>query len=464
MKTRDLSNGNPAKVLIFFALPMILSVTLQQIYNIADSSIAGRMISKDALSAVSVSYPINMIYLSFATGLGVGIGVITSRFFGSKDYLRCKSSINTALLFTLMLAIIMSILGILIAGPALKIIDTPSNIFKDARVYLRFYCGGLVFTYLYNVITSIFQSMGNSRTPLYFLMFSTVLNIVLDIIFVGPLDMGIVGLALGTLIAQAVAMGLSLIVLIISIKKELVTEEKSSLFDKNILSSILIIAIPSIIQGSTISIGNFLVQRKLNSFGSELVGGYGAAFKLCYVVVNIFVAYSNAISNYTAQNIGAGKHKRILAGFKWSLLICTIFSLVMTLVIVLFNGQLLKIFMSSDAKNIVDSTGRTQADYGKSFCMIVAPFFIFMGIKIPSDGVLKGSKDMASFMFGTFIDLIIRVVLSFALAPHFGYKGVFASWPIGWGIGMLVSVIMFIYGRWKRLACFPSEKENVINA
>lgn len=462
MKTKDLSSGNPAKVLILFALPMILSVTLQQIYNIADSSIAGRMISKDALSAVSVSYPINMIYLSFATGLGVGIGVITSRFFGSKEYHRCKTTINTALLFTFILAAIMSILGIIIAGPSLRLIDTPNNIFKDSRIYLRYYCGGLVFTYLYNVITAIFQSMGNSRTPLYFLMFSTVLNIVLDIIFVGPLDMEIVGLALGTLIAQAMAMGLSLVVLLMSLKKELVTSDEIKVFDLNVLRLILIIAIPSIIQGSTISIGNFLVQRKLNSFGSELVGGYGAAFKLCYVVVNIFVAYSNAISNYTAQNIGAGKHKRIIAGFKWSLLICSIFSLVMTMFIMVFNEQLLKIFMSNDAKNVIDSTGKAQLDYGKSFCMIVAPFFIFMGIKIPSDGVLKGSKDMASFMFGTFVDLIIRVVLSFALAPKFGYRGVFASWPIGWGVGMLVSVIMFMYGRWKKLACFPLNDNNVI--
>ena len=452
MKTTDLSKGTPWKVLVLFALPMILSVTLQQIYNIADSSIAGKMIGDNALAAVSASYPITMIYLSIATGLGVGCGVITSRYFGQGDNSSTKITITTSLIFTTLLSAIMILFGIIITPLSLKLISTPDDIFDDSALYLRFYCGGLLFTYLYNVITSIFQSLGNSRTPLYFLIFSTILNILLDIIFVGPCNLKILGLALGTFIAQGLAMILSLLFLLLSIRKVLKTDEKQILFSNKILKDILLIAIPSIIQGATISVGNFFIQRKINSYGSDLIAGYGAAYKICYVIVNIYGAYSNAISTYTSQNIGAGKLYRVREGFKWSLLICVIFSFVMSLIFVLIPNILLMIFMDNDASNI-------SIEMGRYFIYIVAPFFIFMGLKIPSDGVLKGAKDMRSFMIGTFADLIIRIVLSYALSYPLGYKGIFSAWPIGWAVGALISVTMYKKGRWKTLTGLPDLEE-----
>ncbi len=457
MKTRDLSKGTPWKVLILFALPMILSVTLQQIYNIADSAIAGQMISDQALAAVSASYPITMIYLSIATGLGVGAGVITSRYFGEKNYKDTKTTIYTSLLFTLILAIIMVIFGILISPLTLRLIDTPKDIFNDSKIYLEFYCGGLVFTYLYNVITCIFQSLGNSKTPLYFLLFSTILNIFLDILFVGPINLNVLGLALGTFIAQGIAMILSLIFLIISIKKVLPTNENVVIFDKSILKNVLLIAIPSIIQGCTISVGNFFIQRLINSYGSDLIAGYGAAYKLCYIVVNIYTAYSNAISNYTSQNLGAGHLDRVLNGFKVSLLICIIFSAIMSVLFVLIPEILLKIFMDNDAS-------QAAIKYGKSFIYIVAPFYFFMGLKIPSDGVIKGAKDMREFMISTFVDLILRIILSYIFSSHFGYKGIFAAWPIGWGVGCLFSLTFFTLGRWKKINGFYKNKNSDIKS
>lgn len=454
MKTRDLSMGTPWKVLILFALPMILSVTLQQIYNIADSAIAGKMISDAALASVSASYPITMIYLSIATGLGVGAGVITSRYFGEKNYKDTKSTIYTSLIFTLILGAIMVVFGILISPLSLKLIDTPDNIFEDSKIYLEFYCGGLIFTYLYNVITCIFQSLGNSKTPLYFLLFSTILNVFLDILFVGPCNLGVLGLALGTFIAQGIAMALSLIFLIISIKKVLPTNEKIVLFNKSILKNILVIAIPSIIQGCTISVGNFFIQRLINSYGSDLIAGYGAAYKICYIIVNIYTAYSNAISNYTSQNLGAGHLDRVLSGFKVSLLICIIFSVVMSVLFILMPEILLKIFMDSDASE-------NAINYGKAFIYIVSPFYFFMGLKIPSDGVIKGAKDMREFMISTFVDLILRIILSYIFSYRFGYKGIFAAWPIGWGVGCLFSLVFFRLGRWKKINGFDKNKELV---
>lgn len=444
MKSNDLTKGSPFKSLILFAIPMILSVTLQQIYNIADSSIAGQMIGSDALASVSASYPITMIYLSIATGLGVGAGVVVSRYFGEKNFESTKSSIYTSLIFTFIVSIIVSIIGMLITDLTLKLIDTPLNIFTDSAIYLRFYCGGLVFTFLYNVITCIFQSLGNSKTPLYFLLFSTILNIGLDILFVGPINLGVMGLALGTFVAQAIACILSLLFLIRTIKKEIVCENKFKLFDFEMLKKIQTIAIPSIFQGATISLGNFFIQRNINSYGSDLIAGYGASYKLCYVIVNIFTAYSNAISNYTSQNLGAGKVDRIIKGLKTSLIVCIVFAIICAVILVSIPQILLKVFMDS-------SSSSEAMEYGKNFMYIVCPFFIALGLKMPFDGVLKGSKDMIGFMIGTFSDLILRIVLSYVLSNFFGYKGIFAAWPIGWIVGMIVVIVCFFLGRWKRI-------------
>ncbi len=451
MKSNDLTKGSPFKSLILFAIPMILSVTLQQIYNIADSSIAGQMIGSDALASVSASYPITMIYLSIATGLGIGSGVVVSRYFGAKEYKETKTCIFTALIFTFVVSLIVALIGVLITNVTLKLIDTPENIFTDSATYLRFYCYGLVFTFLYNVITCIFQSLGDSKTPLYFLLFSTILNVFLDILFVGPCKMRVLGLALGTFVAQGIACICSLIFLIRSIIKLLKTEEKAKVFDFSLLGKIQVIAIPSIFQGATISVGNFFIQRNINSYGSDLIAGYGAAYKLCYVIVNIFTAYSNAISNFTSQNLGAGKPYRIVKGIKVSLIVCVSFAVVCAILLVALPDLLLKVFMDSD-----DSADAIK--YAKSFMYIVSPFFLILGVKMPFDGVLKGSKDMIGFMLGTFSDLILRIVLSYALSYFFGYVGIFVSWPIGWLVGMSVVLICYFTGRWKRINHLTSDK------
>ena len=452
MKTKDLSQGSPTKALVLFAIPMILSVTLQQIYNIADSAIAGNMIDANALASVSASYPITMIYLAIATGLGVGTSVVVSRFFGEKNYKDTKTSIYTSLIFTFLLSVVVAIIGALITNLTLKLISTPDNIFQDSATYLRFYCFGLVFTFLYNVITSIFQSLGNSKTPLYFLAFSTVLNVFLDILFVGPCKLRVLGLALGTFIAQGIAMIFSLLFLIRDIKKNLVCDEKAKLFDAQIFKHMQTIAIPSIIQGSAISLGNFFIQKNINSYGSDLIAGYGASYKICYVIVNIFTAYSNAISNFTSQNIGAGKVDRIYKALKSSLIICIIFGIIMSIILVSMPNLLLKMFMDSTASENAIKDGTT-------FIYLVAPFFFLLGIKMPFDGILKGSKDMIGFMIGTVVDLVLRIILSYALSYPMGYKGIFISWPIGWACGMICCVICFFVGRWKKINNIERKKE-----
>jgi len=445
-KKQKLTSGNVFKTLLLFSLPMIISITLQQFYNICDSMIAGKMISDNALSAVSATYPITVVYLSIAVGFGVGCNIITAKYVGQSDYKKSKTSINTSLISIATLAIIITLIGIVLLKPLLIILNVNNQpYYDDAYTYLLFYTFGIFFLFIYNVVTSLFQSLGNSKIPLYLLIFSIVLNVFLDILFV-KLGLKIKGIALATFISQALASTISFIILMIYSKRLL--NDKGKLFDLRILKTILPVAIPSIIQGSIISIGGVMIQSLINSFGPNVTAGYGASYKIVYVVVNIYTQMSNAISTFTSTNAGAAKYDRIKKGFYSGLLICGLITLVATIIFLSIPEPLLSIFGNKNTDSEV-----TQV--GKRFIYCVAPFYIFLCLKIPCDGVLKGSRDMRNFMVATFIDLILRVGLSYILGKSLPYDyrlyGIFLSWPIGWLFGMAISLFSYKMGRWKRL-------------
>ncbi|MBO5542519.1 MAG: MATE family efflux transporter [Acholeplasmatales bacterium] len=453
MNRKDkLTTGSPFKTLLLFSLPMILSVTLQQFYNICDSMIAGKMISDNSLSAVSATYPITVVYLAIGVGFGVGANIITARFIGQKNYKNAISAIYTSLITIAVAALVISGLGLVLLKPLLLMLNVNDAYYDEAFIYLLFYTCGILFLFIYNVVTSLFQSLGNSRIPLYFLIFSTALNVLLDILLVNA-GMGIKGIALATFISQAIASVISLIILLIYSKK--VLNEKGKIFDKRILKTILPIAIPSIIQGSIISIGGVFIQSLINSFGPSVTAGYGAAYKIVYVIVNIYTVMSNAISTFTSTNAGASQYDRIKKGFYSGLLICGALTIIATLIFMIMPEPLLSIFGN-------DNTSKEVVEVGKKFIYCVAPFYIFLCLKIPCDGVLKGSKDMRSFMIATFADLIIRVVLSYILGnvlpDEYKLYGIFLSWPLGWIVGMAISLSAYRIGRWKRLIGYNDNK------
>ena len=449
MKNKDkLTVGNTFKTLFLFSLPMIISITLQQFYNICDSMIAGKMISDNSisLSAISATYPVTVVYLSIAVGFGVGANIITARFIGQKKYDNVLSSIYTSLITIAIFAIIIMALGLLLLEPILMLLNITNQIYYDeAKIYLIFYTYGILFLFIYNVTTSLFQSLGNSRIPLYLLIFSTIINIILDIIFVKS-NMGIKGIALATFIAQGLSSIISFIILMIISKKTY--NEKAKIFDKKILKTILVIAIPSILQGTIISIGGVFIQSLINSFGPETTAGYGAAYKIVYIIVNIYTVMSNAISTFTSTNAGAKKYDRINKGFYSGLLICGIITVIASLILLTIPSNLISLFGDENLNNDV-------INVGKSFIYCVAPFYIFLCIKIPCDGVLKGAGDMRSFTIATFADLIIRIGLSYLFAytlpNEYKIYGIFFSWPLGWAVGMLISILAYKLGRWKKL-------------
>ena len=431
----DLTKGKTSKVLLKFTMPLFISVIFQQMYSIADSLIAGRFAGEDALAAVGASYPITNIFNAVAIGCNIGCSVVISQFFGAGQYKKVKTAASTSIIASVVLGAVLTISGIALTPTLMTAINTPENIFLDSALYLKIYVGGFIFLFVYNIANGIFTSLGDSKTSLYFLIFSSVFNVVLDYIFVVCFKMGVSGVAWATFIAQGIAGVLSLLTLLKYLKK-LETQGKVELFSFPILKKIARISIPSVLQQSFVSVGNVFIQKLINGFGSSVIAGYSAAIKLNTFTINALCTFGNGVSSFTAQNLGAGKYNRIKEGMKYGSLMVVITGCVFAAAYLLFNAPLIKVFMEGDG-----SVAAVTA--GTAFLKVVSPFYCFIGIKLVGDGILRGTGTMKLFMVATFTDLVLRVVLAFLFAPIWGYMGIWYSWPIGWTTATVLSLIFY---------------------
>ena len=431
---KDLTVGKPESVLWKFCLPLFASIIFQQLYNIADSLVAGKFIGENALAAVGNSYEITLIFIAFAFGCNIGCSVIVSQFFGAKDYKNMKTSVYTAMISTALLCAVLMLFGVLFCGNLLKLIKTPSAILDDSKLYLDIYIYGLPFMFFYNMATGIFYSLGDSKTPFIFLVVSSVTNIFVDIIFVKAFNMGIAGVAWATFICQGISAVLAVIVVFLRLSKIKVLQ-RCPVFSFIILVKLLKIAIPSILQQSFISIGNIIIQSVINEFGAGTIAGYSAAVKLNNLVITSFTTLANGISNFTAQNLGAGKSERIRDGFKAGLKMVWIISIPLVLLYFFAGKQLLYLFL--------DNPTNTAIHTGIMFLCILSPFYFVVSTKLVADGILRGAGLMSRFMITTFTDLILRVVLAIILSKQFGSTGIWCAWPIGWSIATTLSVIFY---------------------
>jgi len=436
----DMTVGNPLKILFTFSLPMLLSTFFQQLYNVVDSVIAGKFIGVDALAAVGASYPITVLFIAVAVGSSVGCSVVISQIFGSKRYSHMKSAISTSIITLTTLSIILTIVGVIICNPLMRLLQTPTNIFSEAALYLRIYICGVLFLFLYNTSTAIFNGLGDSKTPLYLLIFSSIFNIVLDIVFVVLFKMGIAGVAWATFIAQGISSILSMWCLIHRVRKIQVIEA-FKYFDVDILKRMSRIAIPSIMQQSFVSVGNICVQGLVNSYGSTVVAGYSAAIKVNTLALTSTSTMSSALSSYTAQNIGAKRIDRVHAGYKAALIMSLSICSILVLVVLFFAKNLIGLFVDTSQNSEVVSVG-------VQFLRTLAPFYLIVTFKNICDGVLRGAGSMREFMLTTFSDLILRVLLSFILAGIIGYSGIWWSFPLGWFVGTGLSVFFYYRGKW----------------
>lgn len=440
---KDLTKGNVRPVLWSFTIPMFISVVFQQLYNIADSAIAGRFAGEDALAAVGASYPITMIFMAIAIGCNVGCAVVISSYFGAGDIRRMKTAISTTLIASTVLAVTLTIFGLLTSSYLMQMMNTPHNIFDAGDIYLKIYIGGMVFLFCYNVATGIFTALGDSKTPLYFLIGSSVGNVVLDYLFVAVFHFVVSGVGWATFLAQGIAGIVAVITLLRRVAKLPTGHGKIMLYSKSMLRRIAKIAVPSILQQSFVSVGNIFIQSLVNSFGSAVIAGYSAAIKLNTFTITSFSTLGNALSSFSAQNIGAAKIDRVRKGFRAGTMLAWIIAVPFFVLFFFFGNEMLRIFMENP------TGGAMKA--GMAFLKIVSPFYFIISLKLLADGLLRGSSAMIGFMVSTFTDLILRVILAYVFAGIFGSTGIWMSWPVGWSISAIISLLFYRY-TWKQLS------------
>lgn len=441
MEKEYLIRKRPVSALLIFALPMMLGNFFQQAYTMADSVIVGRFVGEEALAAVGASYSLTNVFISIAIGGGVGASVITSQTFGSRDYSRMKRSVSTALLSFLAISLVLGAGGLLFSRQIMVLLRTPENILQDASTYLNIYFLGLPFLFMYNVLSSMFNALGRSRIPLYLLIFSSVLNVALDIYMVTALDMGVAGVAWATLIAQGISAVLSFAIFLRGLKSY--PGKLDRLFDGRELKNMARVALPSILQQSTVSIGMMLVQSVVNSFGSQMLAGYSAAMRIESVCIVPMSAMGNAISSYTAQNIGAGKPERVRAGYRASYGIVFAIAAVICLAVQLLARPLVSLFMEEGGSSLAFETGMACTRF-------MGWFYVLIGLKMISDGVLRGAGDMTMFTVANLVNLGLRVVLAVTLAPQFGIQFVWMAVPVGWLINYGISFLEYRTGKWEQ--------------
>ena len=439
---KDLTVGNPRTVLWKFCLPLFGSIVFQQLYNIADSLVAGKFVGENALAAVGNSYEITLIFLAFAFGCNIGCSVIVSQLFGARQIADMKTAVHTALLSSAVVCGVLMVVGLAFGTGLLELIRTPEEVMADSALYLSIYIYGLPFVFFYNVSTGIFSALGDSRTPFIFLACSSTSNILADILFVTAFEMGVAGVAWATFLCQGISCVLAVLVVFRRLGK-MHTEKTAKIFSWPLFRKFAVIAVPSILQQSFISVGNILIQGAINGFGTGVMAGYSAAVKLNNLVITSFTTLANGVSNYTAQNIGAGKLQRVRSGFQAG--IRMVWSLCVPLVLLyFFAGRYLVGFF-------IDTPTETAITTGVQYLRILSPFYFVVSSKLVADGILRGSSLMGRFMASTFTDLVLRVVLAYVLSTAMGSSlGIWCAWPIGWSVATVMSILFYLRGPWQQ--------------
>lgn len=433
--------GKPEKVLFLFAVPMILGNLFQQFYNIIDSVIVGNYVGETALASIGVSYAITMVFIAVATGGGIGCSVIIAQYLGSKQIERMKTAISTALITILILSIVLGVIGFFMSGTILTWMNAPIDVFIDANHYLQIYFCGLPFLFMYNVLASIFNSLGDSKTPLLLLIFSSLLNIILDLIMVLFFHQGVIGAAVATLIAQGVSAIISFIILLYRLKSyTCITKWKR--YETSILLNMIKIAVPSIVQQSIVAVGMLLVQSVVNGFGSSVLAGYTAGSRIESICIMPMIAVGNAMSTFTAQNIGAGKMERVKQGFKGSCMIIFGLAIITLIILQIFGTTFISGFLN-------ETSTQTAYETGLQYMKFLSFFYVLIGLKATSDGVLRGAGDVVIFTAANLINLTIRVAIAFAFAGIWGVQAVWIAVPMGWGANFIISTARYATGKWK---------------
>lgn len=440
MEKEYLIQEKPLKALLVFAFPMIIGNLFQQFYNMVDSVVVGRFVGEQALAAVGASYSLTNVFIMIAIGGGVGASVVTSQYFGAREYGRMKASVRTALVTFVVLSLVMGAFGLVCSRQIMTALNTPAEVLGQAVEYLQIYFIGLPFLFMYNVLSAMFNALGRSKIPLYLLIFSSVFNIVLDVVLVRYGQMGVAGVAWATLIAQGISAILSF-GLFLKEMKSYEAGENVGLWDRQEFANMTRIALPSILQQSTVSIGMMLVQSVVNSFGAEMLAGFSAAMRVESICIVPMTAMGNVMSSYAAQNIGAGRYDRVKKGYYTGYGIIFGFAAFFCLCLELWHEPLIGMFLGVNGTTVAFETGT-------SYLKFIGWFFALIGLKTTTDGVLRGAGDMKMFTVANLVNLGIRVAVAFTCAPVWGIQMVWMAVPLGWLANYVISFTEYRTGKW----------------
>ncbi len=440
---RDLTQGKEGKQILLFALPVLAATVFQQLYNVVDSIIVGNYIGKEALAAVGASFPVIFVMISLLIGISTGISVVISQFYGAKQYDNVVKAINTFYVFVFASSIVFSILGVYFARDIFLLLKLPHELLEDATIYLQIYLGGLIVMFGFYGTNAILRGMGDSKTPLYFTIISTILNIVLDLVFVLVFGWGIKGVAIASVVAQ----GISFIVATIYINRGnslIQFSFKNISFDYDIFIKSLKIGLPTGLQHSFVALGMIAIMRIVNDFGTDTIAAFTAASRLDAFASMPGMAFATALSTFVGQNIGANKIDRVRKGYLVTVGISSVISIIVSIVMYFFGRQLIMMFTSDPS----------VIEIGYDYLVIVSSFYVLFSAMFATQGLLRGAGDTLIPMFITLIALwLLRIPLSYYLSrPDLGLgaKGIWWGIPIAWGFGVTASFIYYKMGYWKK--------------
>lgn len=437
---RDMTRGNPTKLILLFAFPMLLGNICQQMYNVVDTLIVGRFIGKNALAAVGSSFAVMVFITSIIIGLCMGAGIVMSQLYGAKEYEKLKRTIVTSVIFIGTITILITFIMIFFLDEFLIMFQMPKEIFYDSKSYLTVIFMGLIFIFLYNVSTCILRAVGNSKTPLYFLILSAILNIIFDLFFVLVLDKGVKGVAIATILAQGIAASLSLLYAIkkLSFMKLTCSDIK---FDGELFKMIAQYSMLTSIQQSIMNFGILMIQGLVNTFGLSAMAAFAAAVKIesfAYMPVQDF---GNAFSTYVAQNIGGGHINRVRDGVKSSIKTILVFCTIISVSILIFSTELMVIFINKSETEVIS--------IGVQYLSIVGMFYLFIGFLFMFYGFYRGVGYLKMSIALTVVSLGTRVAIAYMLAPTMlGLQGIWWAIPTGWIIADIIGFITYKKGKW----------------
>jgi len=447
---KDLTTGNESKLILQFAMPMLLGNVFQQLYSIIDSVVVGNYIGKAALAAVGASFPIIFTLISLVIGFTMGATIITAQYFGSKQMDKVKRTIDTIYIFLFFSSVVLTVIGILLSGPILRLIQIPEEVFPQAKLYLDIYLSGLIFMFGFNGTSAILRGLGDSKTPLYFLVISVVVNIILVLLFVIVFRWGIAGSAVATVISQAGAF-FTTVIYLNKTHPVIKFSMTNFTFDRGIFRDSIRIGLPSGLQQTFVSLGLLAITWIVNLFGLNVIAAYSIAMRIDSIAALPAMNFSAALSTFVGQNIGARKIERVRAGLVATLRMTSIISISISLLAVLFSKPLMGMF-TNDTEVI---------DMGSHYLIIVSSFYILFSTMFAISGVMRGAGDTLIPMFITLFALwFVRIPVAYFLSAKIGETGIWWSTPIGWGIGMTMGILYYLSGQWKKKSVINYRETN----